>query len=385
LFGEKTKKALERFQIDNGLPVTGKLDQQTKEKLGIGALASSTDSQPKSVDQDPNLLIERLNNKDWGVLKESRTQDALIKIGAPVVPPIIVALGEGDAEVRTHAASILNRIGAPAFGPLIAALESENSQLRFVASLVLGDMGRSAIEPLLLALADPNPHVREGAAVALGKIEGGPFHERMLALLGARSKPAEHKPRSSAAVVPLINALKDEHEAVRREAATALGWARDARAVEPLAAALRDSSEAVRALAAWALGMIESDTATDALAMSLKDESPQVKKAAAKAMARIDNPNVRGPLTAALEERDLPSVAGASSYFIRQGQPGTEPVLIEALKAHGDQEMMKNFLSSGNQTLQNAAEEWAIEHKVGPKVPIWVTPQGQIGPIWGQH
>ena len=35
IWGNKTKKAVERFQSDNGLPVTGKLDRQTKNRLGL--------------------------------------------------------------------------------------------------------------------------------------------------------------------------------------------------------------------------------------------------------------------------------------------------------------------------------------------------------------
>jgi ankyrin repeat protein len=42
LWGRKTTKALKSFQRDNGLPVTGKLDQQTKEKLEIVKPASQS-------------------------------------------------------------------------------------------------------------------------------------------------------------------------------------------------------------------------------------------------------------------------------------------------------------------------------------------------------
>ena len=41
LWGKSTESAIKHFQVDAGLPVTGKLDEQTKVKLGIVATSRS--------------------------------------------------------------------------------------------------------------------------------------------------------------------------------------------------------------------------------------------------------------------------------------------------------------------------------------------------------
>ena len=42
LWGKRTQRAIERFQRNVGLPVTGRLDEQTKTKLGIGTSEGTT-------------------------------------------------------------------------------------------------------------------------------------------------------------------------------------------------------------------------------------------------------------------------------------------------------------------------------------------------------
>ncbi|MGH7965374.1 MAG: hypothetical protein ACRERD_26780, partial [Candidatus Binatia bacterium] len=83
-------------------------------------------------------------------------------------------------------------------------------------------------------------------------------------------------------------------------------------------------------------------------------------------------------LLAALQEKNLAVVAGASAFFIRQGEPGTEAILIEALKAHGTHAMAANFLGSGNDQLEEAARDWAPQHDQG------ILPATTGGSKWGE-
>ena len=69
------------------------------------------------------------------------------------------------------------------------------------------------------------------------------------------------------AVEPLIAALKDGDEGVRREAAEALGRLGDARAVEPLVAALAAPRWSARKAAAAALYSLYHSDRLDAVAM----------------------------------------------------------------------------------------------------------------------
>jgi len=84
------------------------------------------------------------------------------------------------------------------------------------------------------------------------------------------------------------------------------------------------------------------------------------------------------PLISALKAGDLEIVAGAYSYFIELGEPGTEEILIKALNIYGTKEMALDFFNCGNDKLKNAAEKWAKEH--GYQI---FTMGSRGGPIWG--
>jgi HEAT repeat protein len=87
--------------------------------------------------------------------------DALARIGAEAVPPLIEALTDPDAEVRLQATRALARmglVGRDAVPALITALSDENKLVRQGAARALGQMGpaaREAIPALIQALKDP--------------------------------------------------------------------------------------------------------------------------------------------------------------------------------------------------------------------------------------
>jgi hypothetical protein len=88
------------------------------------------------------------------------------------VEPLIVALADSDADIRTQAAWALGITGdSRAVEPLNAALEDESGSVREQAAWALGVLGDArAVEPLIAALTDTNPEVRKQAAWALGII-----------------------------------------------------------------------------------------------------------------------------------------------------------------------------------------------------------------------
>jgi len=90
------------------------------------------------------------------------------------------------------------------------------------------------------------------------------------------------------AVEPLIKALGDSDEYVRKKAAEALGKIGDARAVKPLIKALGDSDMGVRENAAWALGEIGDARAVDALSeLVVHDKNKYVREAARDALRKL--------------------------------------------------------------------------------------------------
>jgi HEAT repeat protein len=130
------------------------------------------------------------------------------------------------------------------------------------------------------------------------------------------------------AVSPLLRALADPADAVRREAARGLrdfhrlpGWA-----TERLVSALSDADSGVRAAVAAALAHCESRVALDALVQALDDQARAVRCGAARALEGL---GLRGcasdqaiaKLSATLDDED-PAVAYNAFWGLR-GQAGS--------------------------------------------------------------
>jgi hypothetical protein len=136
---------------------------------------------------------------------------------------------------------------------------------------------------------------------------------------------------------------------------------KDPRAIEPLIAALKDTSGRVGQSAAVGLAMIGTP-AVEPLIAALKDPNPVVRRYAAGALGVLEVPRAVDTLLAGWREDDLLLIAGASAFFIRRGEPGSEDTLIRALKAHGSIGMAETYLNCGNSALEAAADEWARAH-----------------------
>jgi len=142
---------------------------------------------------------------------------ALVKIGAPIVRPLIAALKDDDNDwVQEKMIWALGEIGDErAVKPLIALLKVKGSDRARDAARALGKIGDArAVEPLIAALNQEDLGLCQSAARALGKI--------------GDARAAE----------PLIAALNQGDPDLCQSAAWALGEIRDARAVGPLIAAL---------------------------------------------------------------------------------------------------------------------------------------------------
>lgn len=150
---------------------------------------------------------------------------------------LMVAVGDRNERVRLAALNALAGMNRAAPADLFRGfLRDRNSSLRLAALRGLASMGSGvlATTELTSALEDGDPAVRKTAATVLG------WHRA--------------KGRAMALVFPaLALALRDEEESVRIAAAEALGSLCDARAVLPLIRALTDASPRVREEAQRAL------------------------------------------------------------------------------------------------------------------------------------
>jgi HEAT repeat protein len=195
--------------------------------------------------------------------------DALSRIGAPAVEPLIASLKDPKAQVRARAAEALGGISdARAVEPLIACLKNpgldqpaadgqdtstsdesddqkkaradEDSEVRQKASEALGKLGKPAVEPLIACLDEKDPSVRSLAATALGQTHDAravtPLIAHMAELAGKDTTDEEnsagvnvHDSLRNAladlgepAIKPLLECLKDKDVHVQEDAADVL-------------------------------------------------------------------------------------------------------------------------------------------------------------------
>jgi HEAT repeat protein len=174
--------------------------------------------------------------------------------------------------------------------------------------------GKEGVEDLVNALNDQDEYVREEAARKLGAL------------------------RSTQAVESLIPLLDDPDYAVRKAAAEALRGIGDRRAVEPLKQCLVDDDyDGARGEAAWAIGEMEGVRAIPVLIKAMDKGvviGPLLRGADKEIVAvlvTIGEPAVE-PLIEALAERGPKARKVAAHALGQLGDPRAVEPLIEALR-----------------------------------------------------
>ncbi len=237
--------------------------------------------------------------------KEQWTE--LARMGAPAVEPLILALGDPDADIQMGAALALGMIGKPAVSPLILTLRDENTAESEKAIVALKKIGDPAIHALVQAFRDDDWHIRLGAARALVRI-------------------------GSPAVDSLIQALHAGSPAVMMGAAAALGKIGDPRAIEPLVVVLLQEDWDIGRIAVHALGMMGAD-AVEPLTRVLEKGSETAWKGAVESLVMIGEP-ARPLFVALLADENYRVRAGAAEALDRLGwRPTGEEELAHYLIA----------------------------------------------------
>ena len=209
--------------------------------------------------------------------------EALVEIGKPAVEPLIKALGNEDADVRSAAARTLEKIGdAKAVGPLIGLLRDRNADVRWNAASALGEIKDvNAVGPLIGALGDKDMGVQGRAVGALGKI------------------------KDARAVEPLIEVLGKTDKSNRATAAWALGEIKDVSAVEPLIVALEDDDKLVREFAARALGEIGKPAVEPLVELARDPEKKHLRREISGILRKIDGEMRKKPHDFGCRERKV--------------------------------------------------------------------------------
>ncbi|MCG7847560.1 MAG: HEAT repeat domain-containing protein, partial [ANME-2 cluster archaeon] len=150
------------------------------------------------------------------------------------------------------------------------------------------------------------------------------------------------KIKSDKAVEPLIKALAEGDNEVRRSAADALGEIKSDKAVEPLIKALAKGDNEVRRSAADALGKIKSDKAVEPLIKALTEEDYFVRRSAARALGEIKYDKAVESLIKAVTEGD---------YFVRRSAADELGEIITTENKY----LLKPLLESQNEYVVNTS------------------------------
>ncbi len=268
-------------------------------------------TEPVLLDPQPaDHWRKQLASQDW--MDRWEAVYALGRLGAaaePAIPQIVELLKDREARVQAGAAYTLARLGDPAYDTLLKLLRTGDRRQRQWAVYALGRTGREdAVAPVRNALSDSREEIREIAADSL------------------RTMAAE----DPATLRALIDALKDPSPAVKSNAASALGHAKDAAAIAGLTALLGDEVKNVRAAACEALGRIGPPAVSAVpLLMERLSDDPYVQGFAILALGSI-GPGAQAATDeleqiAALKEGHASAKAAWSLARIRGEQTGETP------------------------------------------------------------
>src|SRR5262249_55023370 len=149
----------------------------------------------------------------------------LFTMNNPQIEERIAQLKDKDAGVYWNAIRELGKIGPSAIPALIEALKDKDDSVRMNAARTLGEIGdASAVAALIEMMKDKNTAAWESASNVYVKCSSD-YIESIIEYYGSACKYAAEALGDigdASAVPALIEALKDNGEAVRKHAAIAL-------------------------------------------------------------------------------------------------------------------------------------------------------------------
>ncbi|MEW6086805.1 MAG: HEAT repeat domain-containing protein [bacterium] len=193
-------------------------------------------------------LISQLGSNDTDVLCEAVYALGEIK-DTKAVKPLIPLLKHKEEDVRNEVVTSLNKIKETVPEELILSSNSD-------VLLKIDDPPSKGVIPLL---KDKNSSIRELAAKTLGRAKWKPSTEdEEISYYIAKKDWDMCVKIGERALVPLIEALKDNDISVRKGAVTSLGKIGDERAIEPIIEKTEDPDREIRKISVEALGNIKS-------------------------------------------------------------------------------------------------------------------------------
>ncbi|MEO1133965.1 MAG: HEAT repeat domain-containing protein [Cyanobacteria bacterium J06639_1] len=249
-----------------------------------------------------------------------------------LIQRLVEGLGDGRGLTRLGFAEALGVIGKPASADVRAALLHHPDPVVRRASgktlTLIADP--EAVPDLIQSLVTDDDTVVKGSAAGALAATGEPAIAALLDILGDPKRPQDIKGHASwalsfmgeAAADPLYAAATSKSADVRCAAIAAIsGIAKsndDPKALELLLAALDDSVDAVRTEAASALGTLGDKTAVERLIASLTDEAADVRKSAALTLMKLGDDRAIEALQAASDRETDPALHPVFQLAIAQ-------------------------------------------------------------------
>jgi HEAT repeat protein len=186
------------------------------------------------------FLMEALRDPFWWYEREHQAGDlfdAIARMGAEAVDPLIEALKDNEGAVRKYSALLLGRIGDKrAIEPLGLALYDMHHDVGKAAAEALSHFGADSFEILVEALDHPEMWIRVHSVDALPRID---------------------EPR---AALILLEMLKDPEREVKKHVIRAMGELKDARTLPALQEIMAQRGDReMHALAKIAIEKIQQD------------------------------------------------------------------------------------------------------------------------------
>ncbi len=221
---------------------------------------------------------------------------------------------------------------------LIGAVKDKELYFAGYAAEMFKAIGSAAVEPLIKALKETDPATISVAAAALGMIGDKRAIKPLIMLLKNKNPDLCFSVAMALvrfrkeAVEPLVKAFREQGPEVRRYAALALGNIGQG-ASEHMMAMLKDKDASIRSHAIGVLGMLREKKAYDSFIAALGDEDAEVRMSAAWALRKLADKRAFEPLASLLKDKDERVRVSAGLALAKMGDRRAVEPLIEALKS----------------------------------------------------
>ena len=225
-----------------------------------------------------------------------------------VVHPLQTLLNDPRPQIRMAAAKSLGQLRDPGSLPLLLAyLKQASANEIYYLTRAIGDFDTPGVIEPLLAICAKDPTVQGIISDSLSR-------------LGASSTPL------------LLNILVDWTRPTIMRSCVAMSLGKTARpgSLQPLLKALNDPEEEVRRYAAWALGTLQDQRAIQPLTALLSDVNGSVCQEAIRALSVLGAIGVEDQLIACLASHNANVVQTAALMLRRSHVTRAVPALFEA-------------------------------------------------------